>query len=148
MSAHTKKPTTSAFAEFTLRVPAQAAEQVRKVLDGLLPLIGGEARLSKKKPNTYEPDTYEEELRRIIAESEADDDGSRYAAEDVLGVPTPGQLLKGLRAREGITQKELADALGIQQHHVSEMEKGTRKIGLAMAKRIAKAYGVSHRVFV
>ena len=59
-----------------------------------------------------------------------------------------GSRLCILRMREGITQKELAEKLGIQQHHVSEMEKGIRKIGLAMAKRISKAYAISHRVFL
>ena len=56
--------------------------------------------------------------------------------------------LRGLRTKEGITQKQLAERLGITQTRVSEMENGVRPISVAMAKRIAKAYGTSYKVFL
>ncbi len=146
MSAHTKKRSMGAFAEFRLRVPAREAARVRSALDGLLPLIGEEARLAEVAPDCSDADNID--MKVIIAEIEADDDETRYPAEAVIGTSTPGSRLRGLRMREGITQKELAEKLGIQQHHVSEMEKGIRKIGLAIAKRISKTYDISHRVFL
>ncbi len=127
MSAHTKARTTKGLTEIRLEVPAQDAARVRRAIGGMLALVGRGARL---------------------LDEDAIDDNALYAIEDVFPDSTPGRRLRGLRTREGITQQELAEKLGIQQHHVSEMEKGTRKIGLAMARRISKAYDISHLVFL
>jgi DNA-binding XRE family transcriptional regulator len=135
-----------AFAEFRLRVPAREAARVRSALGGLLPLIGEEARLAEVAPGSSGTDNID--MKAIVAEIEADDDVTLYPVESVIGTSTPGSLLRGLRVREGITPKELVEKLGIQQHHMSEMEKGIRKINLEMAWRISKAYAISHRVFL
>ncbi len=127
MSVHTKARTTKELTEIRLEVPKRDAARVRKALDGLLTLVGRDARVL---------DDYEI------------DDNAVYSFEEAFPDSTPGRRLRGLRAREGITRKELAEKLGIQQHQVADMEKGTRKIGLAMAKRIAKAYDISHQVFL
>lgn len=42
-----------------------------------------------------------------------------------------------------MTQQELADALNINQHHISEMESSKRPIGKAMAKKLAEIFEVS-----
>ena len=59
-----------------------------------------------------------------------------------------GALLKGARLRETMTQKQLADKLGIPQSHVSEMEHGKRPIGKRMAQRLGKVLKVSYKVFL
>jgi transcriptional regulator with XRE-family HTH domain len=51
-------------------------------------------------------------------------------------------MLRGLRGKEALTQKEFAERIGISQHHVSEMENNKRKIGIEMAKRIAGEFKV------
>ncbi|MGK5087879.1 helix-turn-helix transcriptional regulator [Bdellovibrionota bacterium FG-2] len=56
--------------------------------------------------------------------------------------------LRGARAREVMTQLELAGKLSIPQQNVSEMEKGKRPIGKAMAKRLAAIFRVNYRVFL
>jgi DNA-binding XRE family transcriptional regulator len=127
MSAHTKARTTKGLTEIRLEVPARDAARVRRAIGGMLALVGRGARM--------------------VDENEIDDDAI-YSFEEAFPDSTPGSRLRGLRTREGITQKELAEKLGIQQHHVSEMEGGTRNIGLVMAKRIAEAYDISHRVFL
>ncbi len=127
MSAHTKTRTINELTEIRLEVPAQAAAQVRKAIGSMLALVGRGARL---------------------LDEDAIGDDAVYSFEEVFPDSTPGRRLRGLRVREGITQKELAEKLGIQQHHVSEMEKGTRKISVAMARRISRAYDISHRVFL
>ncbi|MFA7684732.1 MAG: helix-turn-helix transcriptional regulator [Syntrophales bacterium] len=71
-----------------------------------------------------------------------------YSAKEVFPESSPGNRLRGLRTREDLTQKELAAALGVRQHHISEMEKGTRAISVDMAKRIGKIYKVSYKVFL
>lgn len=59
-----------------------------------------------------------------------------------------GLMLRGSRYKEGTTQKQLAEALGISQHHISEMENGKRPIGKEMAKRFAAFFEVDYRIFL
>jgi len=47
-----------------------------------------------------------------------------------------GRMLKGLRLREGLTQKELAKALGVPQSHISAYEKNKRPIPAAKAEQL------------
>ena len=60
----------------------------------------------------------------------------------------PALAVRGRRSKEDMTQQELADKLGISQHHISEMENGKRSIGKAMAKRLAAIFDVEYRVFL
>jgi DNA-binding transcriptional regulator YiaG len=50
----------------------------------------------------------------------------------------PGRMLKGLRLRAEMTQRELAEAIGVPQSHVSEYEKNKRRIPEGKAKELAK----------
>lgn len=61
-----------------------------------------------------------------------------------------GVYLRGLRRREGLTQLQLAKALGsgVSQHHISEMENGKRKISIAMAKRLATILRTDYRLLL
>ena len=59
-----------------------------------------------------------------------------------------GVMLRGCRYKGEMTQKELAEELGISQHHISEMENGKRTIGKAMAKRFAAFFKTDYRVFL
>jgi DNA-binding XRE family transcriptional regulator len=60
----------------------------------------------------------------------------------------PGALLRGLRARENLTQVELADKLHVTQSDISQMENGTRSIGRTIAQRIEKLFDVDYRSFL
>lgn len=60
----------------------------------------------------------------------------------------PSVALRGARKRENLTQKELANLIGISQTHISEMEHGKRPIGREMAKRFARALNVDYRIFL
>lgn len=60
----------------------------------------------------------------------------------------PGALLRGLRARENLTQVELADKLHVTQSDISQMENGTRPIGRVIAQRIEKLFDVDYRSFL
>ncbi len=60
----------------------------------------------------------------------------------------PGVCLRALRAKENLTQKQLAEMIGIPQRHISEMENGKRPIGREMAKRLGKALNVGYKVFL
>lgn len=66
-----------------------------------------------------------------------------YRDEDI-----PGVCLRGVRRREGMTQAELAQRIGIPQRHISEMEHGKRPIGKEMAKRLGAALNIGYKVFL
>lgn len=59
-----------------------------------------------------------------------------------------GLMLRGSRHKEQLTQKELADVLGISQHHMSEMENGKRSIEKEMAKKFAHFFKTDYRLFI
>ena len=59
-----------------------------------------------------------------------------------------GHALRGLRSREGLTQKKLAEIIGVKPSHISEMENGKRPIGKEMAKRLAKALRTDYKIFL
>lgn len=124
MQKRIKIKTTGELTEISFTVPSANAESVYKAIRSIL------------------------ELAQSVSRSAVDEDNALYTVEEVIPESSPGNRLRGLRAREGITQKALAERLGIRQHHVSEMEKGSRAIGLDMAKRIGEAYGVSYKVFL
>ena len=81
--------------------------------------------------------------RRIDADG---DEG--VSAEEVLGDVTPAMALRGLRIKEDITQKELAERLDISQNMISEMESGKRPITPKMAKRISEKFNVPYKSFL
>jgi DNA-binding XRE family transcriptional regulator len=59
-----------------------------------------------------------------------------------------GASLRGSRYKEGLTQKQLADMIGVPQRHISMMENNKRPIGKEMAKRLGKALKISYKVFL
>lgn len=80
-------------------------------------------------------------------------DGESDSIESVFGeliheYGEPAVLLKGLRTREGLSQVEFAEILGITQQNLSAMENGRRAIGKEMAKRIAEEFDVDYRYFL
>jgi ribosome-binding protein aMBF1 (putative translation factor) len=79
---------------------------------------------------------------------ESIDDDKLYTIEEVFGEITPGDCMRGLRAREDLTQKQLAEKLGVRPHHISEMENGRRTISVQMAKKIESIFGIGYKVFL
>ena len=59
-----------------------------------------------------------------------------------IGGITPGEMLRELRARRGLTQIELAEISGMQQAVISALETGRARIGIERAKRLARALDV------
>jgi len=72
----------------------------------------------------------------------------RDAFPDYTDEQLPRVSLVGARHKEGLTQKQLADKLGIKQGYISDMESGKRSIGIAMAKRLGKALNISYKIFL
>lgn len=109
-------------AEIMLTVPIEDADKVAKAIESLLILSG------------HTIDHFEEEGFLSIAE--------------VFPNASPGMALRGLRVREDITQKELAERLDIAQNMVSEMENNKRPITVKMAKMIDEVFDIPYKIFL
>ena len=59
-----------------------------------------------------------------------------------------GMALRGARHKAGLTQKQLAEEIGVKTHHISEMEHGKRPIGKKMAQRLSNIFKVDYRTFL
>ena len=59
-----------------------------------------------------------------------------------------GNLLEAARIKADLSQKQLADAIGIRQTMVSEFENGRRKVTRKMAGRFAKVLKVKAERFL
>jgi len=59
-----------------------------------------------------------------------------------------GALLKAVRLREAMTQKEFSKMIDVTQGDLSKMEHGRRTIGKEIAGRIAKKFDVNYRWFL
>lgn len=68
--------------------------------------------------------------------------------EDVFPEITPGEILKGLRLRDGLAQASLAEKIQGKQSHISEIERGQRPIGRALAKKLAKVFKENYKLFL
>lgn len=86
---------------------------------------------------------------RQIGLQDASDSVTIAEAFPAYGENPLGLALRGARHREGMTQRALAEATGIPQRHISEMEGGKRQIGRERARKIADALHVpDYRVFL
>ncbi len=89
-----------------------------------------------------------EEAKKNMASYGAEEIAESIPWEKVFPDYNSTVALRGSRHKESLTQKELAELLGISQMHISEMEHGKRPIGKEMAKRLAKVLNVDYRVFL
>jgi transcriptional regulator with XRE-family HTH domain len=65
------------------------------------------------------------------------DSGNSFSVQPMPGIERGGKMLKALRQRAGLTQKALAEAVGIQQSHISDFEKNRRAVPYKYAQRLA-----------
>lgn len=120
----TKMQTTNEIVKINLSgIPSDKAELVKEAIEKILNLAG------------------------ITLYNKADDDRV-YSMEEVFPNFHTGNALRGLRSREELTQKQLAEMIGAKPNHISEMENGKRTIGKGMAKRLAKALKTDYRIFL
>ena len=73
----------------------------------------------------------------------------RKAAKEVFSDSLSSALnLRGLRNREGLTQAQLGQAIGVEQSNISKMERGERQIGIKIAKKLEKLFNIDYRLFL
>ena len=98
------------------------------------------------------PKDQAEGIMRMLRDFEIDEESAapwRAPVQDMMDkYSEPGVILRGARGKEGLTQTELAQKLGIPASNISEMENGKRPIGKKMAKRLAETLNIDFRVFL
>lgn len=102
--------------------------------------------------------TFLDSLRKEFGDSmkivEQDDDEGWVNVEDLnwfqeeIAKETPGGNLRFYRKLVGMTQKELADKLGMTKQHISDMERDKRAISKATAKKLGSLFKVSPARFI
>lgn len=103
----------------------------------------------------------ERRLQKILSEDKVNngigiDENDYVDADTVIAelkknnpfIGTPGGAIKSYRAREGLTQVQLAKKCKLRQSHLSEMERNKRPIGLKVAKKLAKVLKCDYRRLV
>jgi transcriptional regulator with XRE-family HTH domain len=70
----------------------------------------------------------------------------RRAFPELNEEPECSIALRGARAKEGLTQAELAERSGVSQSHISQMEQGTMLIGREQAQKLAKVLRVCYEI--
>lgn len=86
-----------------------------------------------------------------LDERSSDED---YIDSDVLyphlrdPIKGPAASFHGIRLRHGLTQKQMAEKIGVSQSDVSKMEKGERPVGKTIAMRIGAALGIDYKRFL
>ena len=69
--------------------------------------------------------------------------------KSVQGVlPDWAMYFRGIRQREDLTQKQMADVLSLTQSNISDIERGRRPIGKALAKKIAERFNAEYRLLL
>ena len=69
-------------------------------------------------------------------------------AENLFPDAGPDMAMRGLRTKEGLTQKQLAEKLGITQVRISEYENKKRPIPKKLAHKIEETFGVTYKAFL
>jgi DNA-binding XRE family transcriptional regulator len=59
-----------------------------------------------------------------------------------------GLVLRGMRYRESMSQKELAQKSGVSQNEISKIENGKRTIGIKVATKLAEALNIDYRLLI
>jgi len=75
-------------------------------------------------------------------------DKTKFKKAKVRQKVSPGEALRALRELQGMTQKELAEAVGMAQSHISAMENGSSNIGCDRALALAKVLRVHPAVIL
>src|SRR5574343_345379 len=109
----TKERTTLGFVDLHAQVPEQYADKIKAAFESVLAVLAGI--------------TSEDDNEVVIWQHNS----------------APGELLRGARNREGLSQQELADKIGVKRPNISDMERGRRTITPDMAKKLGEALNTS-----
>ena len=75
-------------------------------------------------------------------------DEAIFSAKEVFPEGSPAMLLRGYRGKLDMTQKELAEKLGVTQNRVSDMENGKRPISKNLAVKLGELFDTPYKSFL
>ena len=93
-------------------------------------------------------------IETLIKEYAVDsDDNALVSAEEVFEkldkkYSKVGNILSGYRLNKGLTQTQLAKKIGSSQSAIASIENGKRKVGKAMATKLAKVFRTNFKSFL
>ena len=90
----------------------------------------------------------EQSIRLVVDDVKPVDVLLKKIKEDDPVAGTPRGALIAYMTGQSWTQKKLAKKTGISQADISKMINGKRPIGLAVAKKLGKAFGVEYHRFL
>jgi DNA-binding XRE family transcriptional regulator len=124
MLAHMKTRHIEKAVEIVLTVPVKEAMRVSETVRVVMELAG-------------------HKVRHVNGDGE-----ELYSIAEVFPEAHPGMVLRGFRGRDDMTQKALAEQLGISQNRVSDMESGKRPISRRMAEKLGVFFKVPYKAFL
>lgn len=83
------------------------------------------------------------------ADSKEDDSPIAWeelAKDRIAKYKKAGLVLRGIRYRENMSQKVLAEKSSVSQNEISKIENGKRVVGEKVAKRLAKVLDIDYRL--
>lgn len=96
--------------------------------------------------------SHQKELEKVLEkyseEGETPIEWEVLAKERIEKYKKAGLVLRGMRYREGLSQKQLAAASGITQNEISNIENGKRTVGNKVAAKLAKVLNFDHRMLL
>lgn len=91
-------------------------------------------------------DEYEELLNLLEARelgAKLDDPATKWVPAEKVAMQMAGSWLAEARKKAGLTQKQLADRVGVPQSQISRLEKSPERTTVRTMKRLAAALGVN-----
>lgn len=85
-------------------------------------------------------------LEKYSEESDEPVEWESLAKERIEKHSKAGLVLRGMRYRENLSQKELAQRSNVSQNEISKIENGKRAVGEKVAKRLAAALRMDYRL--
>lgn len=98
------------------------------------------------------PLSHQKEVEKVLKKYSEEDDApvawEVLAKERIEKYRKSGLVLRGMRYREGLSQKRLAEASGITQNEISNIENGKRTVGKKVAEKLAKVLNFDYQMLL
>ena len=132
-----KTPNDGRFVEVNLKITKKKFPLVSEALAAVLALAGHPASLEPKRPRAKAAP-----VRGAGAKGSAARPGrSRRTAEgQTTASPETAALIRDLRTKAGLSQKDLADKAGVSQNQISLLETGKQHLKPALAKKLGRLF--------
>jgi len=65
-----------------------------------------------------------------------------------VNFPNTAAIVKSLRTEAGLSQKKLADSMGVYQHYISAIESGKKRLTPDLANKLSAAFGQGPEKFL